>query len=168
MKMIKNKRGMEKAISIYWFVILFIVAGAVIYMVGVFYGKPLDVRGIEADLLLNNGADCVAKAGYISPSAYDGSSFLINSENFMNLCHLDFSNSNDEYYLEISFKDFNSKQELSNAFTGNANLKEFCKEKYTQSKETPLCTQRGFYALDKNNKQIQVDITSIVRKTNGK
>jgi len=39
----KNKRGMEKIVSIYWFAILIIVAGGIIYMVSIFYGDPYDV-----------------------------------------------------------------------------------------------------------------------------
>ena len=41
-----NRRG-EKYLSVYWFVILAIVAGGIIAMVFVFYGKPYDIREIE-------------------------------------------------------------------------------------------------------------------------
>lgn len=57
-----NKRG-EKVISVYWFTILFIVAGAVVYMVAVFYGNPYDVREAESEILLGKVADCLSDQG---------------------------------------------------------------------------------------------------------
>ncbi len=60
-----NKLGTDKIISIYWFAILFIVAAAVVYMASVFYGGPADVREIEANILINQVADCVSQGGYL-------------------------------------------------------------------------------------------------------
>ena len=48
-----NKKGTDKIISVYWFTILFIVAGAIVYMAAAFYGEPYDVREIEANILIN-------------------------------------------------------------------------------------------------------------------
>ena len=52
-----NKRGAEKIISVYWFVILFLVAGTIAYSVSIFYGNPYDVREIESNILANKIAD---------------------------------------------------------------------------------------------------------------
>ena len=54
-----NRRG-EKYLSVYWFVILAIVAGGIIAMVFVFYGKPYDIREIEANVMTNKIADCLS------------------------------------------------------------------------------------------------------------
>src|SRR3989344_5442081 len=59
----KNKRGMEKIVSIYWFAILIIVAGGIIYMVSIFYGDPYDVRAIESGILTDNIAECLSENG---------------------------------------------------------------------------------------------------------
>ena len=62
--MIKNKKG-DKLISVYWFVILFIVAGAIAYMTVSFYGEPYDIREAEAYALTNKVARCLSEAGYL-------------------------------------------------------------------------------------------------------
>ena len=49
----KNRIGAEKIISVYWFVILIIIAGAVVAMVSLFYGSPYDVRVTEANIMIN-------------------------------------------------------------------------------------------------------------------
>jgi len=61
----KNKRGAEKVLSVYWFVILLLVAGGVFAMVYNFYHHPYDVREIEANLMINTVADCVSTGGKI-------------------------------------------------------------------------------------------------------
>ena len=58
-KMLNNKRG-GKILSVYWFAILAIVAVGIVAMVVVFYGKPYDVRKSEAEIMINNVADCLS------------------------------------------------------------------------------------------------------------
>ena len=110
----KNKAGAEKTLTIYWFAILVIVAGAVIYMISSVYGKPYDVRGIEADIIANNMGDCISEGGYLKDGVVMNSSF---KENFLKKCSLnfmaaDFPESNGEYYIEINFYDFDSGEKI--------------------------------------------------------
>jgi len=161
---IKNKRGMDKIISVYWFAILFIFAGAVVYMVIAFYGKPLDVREIEASLISARIGDCVSESGFLKPEVFDGSSFTLSNENFLSTCKLNFKGNEQEYYILAVFKDFNSKQELIRISNGNSNLVEFCKSVYDGSKKNPFCFQKSLYTLDKNNHQYQIDIVSVVNQ----
>ena len=62
---------MEKLMSVYWFVILFLVAGGVYSMVNVFYGHPYDVREVESNLLSQKIADCVSYGGIINTEIFD-------------------------------------------------------------------------------------------------
>ena len=57
-----NKRG-DKVLSIYWFAILFIVAGAIVYMASNFYSTPFDVRAVESTALSDQIANCVTSGG---------------------------------------------------------------------------------------------------------
>jgi len=165
MKIIKNKIGADKIISVYWFVILFIVAAAIAYMVISFYGKPYDIRELEANALTNRIADCVSEGGYIRNEV------LVQTfrENFLEQCNLNFEvedtygwKEQGQFYAEIEIFDFNSKGKISGMSGGNSNLKEFCEVK---GEKIPFCLKRSFYVIDKKNAQYQVNILSIVRKT---
>lgn len=160
----KNIKG-DKIISVYWFAILFIVAGAVIYMVFLFYGKPYDFRKIESDILTTKISRCISEAGYIKDEIFEEGF----KENFTGVCNLNFQvedvygwREQGQYFVEVEFLDFGSKQVLFSASEGNDNLKEFCDKK---SKNLPICLDRNYYSLDKNGKKYQISILSIVRKT---
>ena len=56
---------MEKIISVYWFAILIIVAAAVSAMVINFYNSPYDVRELEANLMIDNVANCLSESGVL-------------------------------------------------------------------------------------------------------
>lgn len=166
-KEIKNKKGGNKIMAVYWFVILLIVAGAVAYMASAVYGDPYDVREIEANLLVNKIADCFAEGGQLTDKVFDGKNFLINNDNFLGICKVNFNDDEfNEYYIEANILDFNSKANLLSEpiSFGNSNLKDFCEIK---SKKNPFCVERSFYTLDKfrTGNQYLVNVLSIVRKT---
>ena len=116
-KMKMNKRGAEKIISVYWFVILFMVAGTIAYSVSIFYGDPYDVRGIESNILINKIADCLSKNGKLDSE--------INQNNFFEICNLNFGNDKDEYYVEIKIDNFrDGKPSEPFIVEGNINLKD--------------------------------------------
>src|SRR3972149_9772465 len=62
---LKNKTGAEKYLSVYWFAILIIVAAAVSAMVINFYNSPYDVRELEANLMIDNVANCLSESGVL-------------------------------------------------------------------------------------------------------
>ena len=159
---IKNKKGADKIISVYWFAILFIVAAAIVYMVAVFYGQPYDVRGIEADMLTDKVAGCASYAGFISGNALQ--------ENFLETCGLNFNveethgwKEQGQYFVQVDFRNFAAPETIvSSSKKGNENLKDSCG---LEGGSLPTCLERTFYTIDKAGNQFQVDILSIVRKT---
>ncbi|HLC87269.1 MAG TPA: hypothetical protein VJH65_03290 [Candidatus Nanoarchaeia archaeon] len=165
---IADKKGAEKIISIYWFFILFIVAGGVIYMVILFYGEPYDVREIEANLLVNSIADCISEAGFLREQ-------VLNKEfrdNFLEVCRINFNvedfqewKNEEQYYLHASFYNFDTESFIFDISEGNINLEEFCKEQYKGQKNNPVCISRSFYSLDKQGGKYKINIIGAVRKT---
>ncbi len=106
----RNKRG-DKILSVYWFLIIFIVSGAVIYMASLFYGAPYDVRMIESKALSDQIANCMTHAGFLSDSVFSPAF----QKNFMKDCHLNFSVENSygwtnrsEYYVEVGVYDYDN------------------------------------------------------------
>ena len=159
-----DKRGGDKVISVYWFAILFIVAAGIAYMTIAFYGKPYDVRQIEADALTDKAANCISYAGYINEAVLTGDF----RNNFMTECGITFDTEDaydwkesPQFYLETTVSDFNSKTTLSSFASGDSTLKESCGLK---GQSLPVCLERKFYTIDKDNKQYEVKILSIVRK----
>lgn len=149
-----DKRGGDKMLSIYWFAILFIVAAAIVYIASLFYGKPYDVREIEANLLANKISDCLVDSqGY----------FTGVSGNVADVCNLNFNAENefdwrsDQYYVEVSFRDSNER-----ISAGNAALAEQCSKKLDKN---PFCIERSIYFVDASSNQYFAEILSVVRKT---
>ena len=151
----KNRKGTDKMISVYWFVILFIVAGAVVYMAGVFYGNPYDMREVEANVLVNQIADCIAEGGKLKEKIIDEKgNFLLNNDNFFEVCNLNFDvedfkgwKEQGQYYVEV--EEFEIEK-------GNVNLKLHCDK---DGKNFPVCVERSFYV----SKEIKILV--VVGKT---
>ncbi len=125
-----DKKG--KILSLYWFAILFMVAAGISYMAVSFYGAPYDVRGIEADILADKIANCLAEGGYLKENIFSEEF----KNNFLEECHITFKTENEhgwnkeeQYYLEVNFYKFD--QNVPNALgekilgieKGNVNLK---------------------------------------------
>ena len=127
----KNKKA-SKILSMYWFVILFIVAGAVVYMAFLFYGAPYDVRGIESNALTMQIANCLARGGYLKPGIL-GEDF---ANNFLDFCNLNLDvedvygwGEQGQYYFEVGIHEFDENSlsgfgtSISEIVEGNPNLK---------------------------------------------
>ncbi len=164
-KIIFDKEGSETTITIYWFAILIIVAVAIVYMISSAYGKPYDVRGIEADILANNIADCISEGGYLREGTLTDSSF---KANFLKQCKLNFkveesfAKGNGEYYVEVIAYDFDTnKRTNSDISYGNPALRQYCELK---GKTLPACTQKNIYLLDSQQNKYGVTIVAVVNK----
>ena len=159
-----NKIGAEKILSVYWFVILLLVAAAIVYMTASFYGKPYDVRQIEADLLANKIADCISESGYLKEEALEPQF----KDSFLGNCGITFNvedsynwKKQEQYYIKLTLANFSSKNTVFQAEEGNVNLVYSCNLK---GNNLPFCLKRSFYVIDKNNNKYQADIFSIVNK----
>ncbi len=159
--MLKNNRA-EKLLSIYWFLILFIVAAGISYMVIDFYGDPYDVRSSEADILLVKIANCFSQGGYLVED-YASLSLAENCNlNFETPDHLDWEFVG-QYYAEIVITDFETSALLFKDVMGEPLWRIGCLSKSTRS--DPACNVQTFYSLTKDGGGVEVEITSIVRKT---
>jgi len=161
----KNKTGAEKIISVYWFAILFIVAGAVVAMVALFYGKPYDVREMEAQILVNHVANCLSDTGYLKEGIIGNEEF---QNNFLEECAINFNteekSSDPQYFLKVEiFQESNRVFEISE---GNINLVASCGvESEIEKERLAKCAEREFYSLDSENNLYLIKVLSIIRKT---
>jgi len=163
-----NKKGAEKILSVYWFVILILVAGGVFAMVYLFYNHPYDIRDLEADILSNKIADCLSEKGYLKSKIFYQGSFSLSSENFLNKCNLNFESKEEEpqYYSEIQIYLFeNLNNPILEILNGNKNLISSCEIQNENYQKLAKCSEKKFYTLDAENNQYLIKILSIVRKT---
>ncbi|MFC1710553.1 hypothetical protein ACFLZJ_00105 [Nanoarchaeota archaeon] len=168
-----NKKGADKILSIYWFAILVIIAVGVFVMVSNFYNHPYDVREIEANLLKNRMADCLSSNGQFKSNILDSEgNFLLNNENLLETCHLNFKAEDDfnwdetpQYYIETKIfhiSDLNIP--VLEVSGGNMNWKADCEiQKEGEYERLAKCAQGGFYSLG-NNGQYLIKILSVVGK----
>jgi len=155
----------DKIISVYWFVILFIVAAAVVYMVYSFYGEPYDVRKIETQKLNNLVVECFLN-GVRLDETFRAEDF---SDNFLELCNLNLDTEDiynwrarGQYFVSVNLSEFNSGAEIFSHYEGNSDLADSCS---FDGREFPVCFERAVYILDEDNNPYKLYVLSIVRKT---
>ena len=182
---IKNKHGTEKIISIYWFAILIIIAGAVVAMVSLFYGTPYDVRDAEANIMINQVSNCLSENGKLNQELFNEDKNFNEDYNLKEKCNLifetEFKNEREEYFLEVDFYDLNNSPngvsqgddfikpssgvKIFSISEGNLNLYADCKIEIEKYKKLSKCIDREFYSLDSSDNVFKIKITSVVRKT---
>ena len=169
MTKILDKHGAEKILSIYWFAILIIIAGAVVAMVSLFYGTPYDVRDTEANIMINQVSNCLSKNGKLAQELFDETKNFNENFNLKEECNLIFEtelkSEREEYFLEADFYNLNNEKVFSIS-DGNSNLYADCKiDSEGKYKRLSKCVDREFYSLDSSDDVFKIKITAVVRKT---
>ncbi|MEK6823850.1 MAG: hypothetical protein AABY06_02330 [Nanoarchaeota archaeon] len=175
---IKNKHGAEKILSIYWFAILIIVAGAVVAMVSLFYGTPYDVRDAEANIMINKVVNCLSEKGKLNQELFNENKDFNENFNLKEKCNLVFEtelkSEREEYFLQADFYDLNNGPEgvspgvkVFSISDGNFNLYTDCKiaQGEKEYKKLAKCVDRDFYSLDDSDNFYKINVLSAVRKT---
>ncbi|MBU4308231.1 MAG: hypothetical protein KJ566_00340 [Nanoarchaeota archaeon] len=157
----------DKIISVYWFAILVLVAGGIIAMVSVFYNSSYDVREIEANILSNKIGNCFSNVGYLKQEVFNNGNFLINQDNFLEKCNLNFNSTEEglQYFSQVNFFKGN---DLENSFfevaQGNKNLKADCSILKDYEKISK-CVEKSFFTLDKSGNLYLIKILSVIDKS---
>jgi len=172
----KGKKGTDKILSIYWFVVLTLIAGGIFAMVYAFYGPPYDVRGIESEILAERIADCISRRGVISEGFFveEGFNPAIGST-FSKNCNFNFKveegygeGGEVQYFYKVEF--YTPKELTTPSFSfqdGNGNWESECFIKKENNKEyTRLakCAEKRFYALNRGGEQYLIRILSAIGK----
>ncbi len=183
----KTKKGASKMLSLYWFVIIVLVAGGIFAMVTTFYGHPYDSRPLEADILADKTLDCISYGGELSKNIFNesnGNFSLDFKANFLDICNFEFdyltSQGRSNYYTEILFFEIINSGKGNNSVSnkpvfsikkGNQNWLKGCdvEEEYSRSAR---CSEKRIYSLvpegipEKEGKQYLIKVTSIIGKIN--
>lgn len=171
-----NKKADGKIISVYWFIMLVVVAGGVFLMVNLYYGAPYDVREIEANILSQKVADCIYPNGKLNPDMVDYQRGIFREQfldNFAENCSLNFNLVNEwdtlQYYVEVNFYNIpDYRNSVLNLSEGNFNWKFDCDLQDQNDKKYErlvTCSKKEFYAKSMSEEIYLIKILSVVRKT---
>ena len=168
LSLMSQTKGAEKILSIYWFAILIIIAGAVVTMVSLFYGTPYDVRDAEANIMINQVSNCLSENGKLNQELFNKSENFNENFNLKERCNLifetEFKNERGEYFLEANFYDLNNEK-IFIISEGNSNLYTDCKIENEKYKKLSKCVDREFYSTDDSENIYKINVLSIIRKT---
>lgn len=169
-----NKRGADKVLSVYWFVILIATAGGISAMVYNFYSYPYDIRSVESKVLSDKLSDCISQGGILNSGLFDETGKLKENlnESIIGICSLNFApessfNGEEQFYFEINFYNASNPQnpalEISH---GNSAWKADCEiSKDKDYKNLAKCNNEEFYSLDSSGKAYLIKILTITKKT---
>lgn len=160
-----NRKGDERILSLYWFLMFIIIAIAVSSGIISFYGHPLDIREKEANILADKVIKCFADKGIL-----DSERLKINNlEGFEKECGIIFKDTTEEayisdfetdlqYYVNVGLKTESISYSLE---AGNKQVR--CN--IAESKiNIPTCSEKRIYVLDSENKFVLMEIETGVKK----
>ncbi|VVB80088.1 Uncharacterised protein [uncultured archaeon] len=156
---------MEKVMSVYWFAIIFIVAGAIVYMVSNFYGEPYDIREVESNALVYQISNCLIPELYLKMDAF-------NAPDFFSYCKLTFETekyakweNDSQFFVSVVVSDFSTGSVIFSNQTGSPSLNDFCDlQKNGHQKNLPYCLSRKVYAVDSEGTQYFVNMDVAINK----
>lgn len=167
--MVRKNRGEEKLISMYWFLILTLIAGGIVLMTNSFYSSPYDVREVEAEVLANKVSDCIYHGGRMNPMLNSNNVFREEfKDNFLERCDMNFDTFAEfeqvEYYASVDFySSGNLRKSVFKLEDGNVNLLEDCKVE-VEKKKLSRCYNNEFWARSPDGKVYLVKILTIINK----
>jgi len=154
-RILKDKKAGEKYMSIWWFFVLAFIVGVII-----FNSADIDIRKLEADILVTKVTDCLIENGYMKQN------FLEGNFDIFDKCKLDKKIITDsgKYYLNLEVYKFedcevkDNKQECKNSLVSgkyNFGVSVFEVQCKPEGKNYPKCSERYVYSLDnERNKKV--------------
>ncbi len=161
-----NKKGGERILSIYLFIIYIIISIGIVSGVILFYGSPFDVRIAEAGVLNSKIVDCLVEQGKLKQNV------LVDEFDLLNTCHLNFKDNTrkyageEQYAVDIklfhlsSCSNFRCSNPIKEFGFGEKDFLQYC---YAGGKKIPKCNTEAVYVLN-NEEGMILQITSAVNK----
>jgi hypothetical protein len=155
-----NKKAGERVLGFYWMIIFVLITIGVVSAAVLFYGNPLDVRGVEARILSDKIVECISNNGALNEATL--SALNEDGSNLQDICNLNFADqaySENQYYAELNI---DGVKKIIFKKDGSEEFKVFCKE---DSRKVPQCSNQEIYLLRNNNLQ-KVEILTAISKIN--
>lgn len=143
-RFLKDREAGEKWLSIWWFLILVIIALAIIGAINMFFNANIDTRAYEASLLYDKTFDCVS-------NNYNFMNFGGENFDLITACGLNSylftSEEGLKYYIEVYVKDEDGNIIGDKASVGRESYKGDCEvllgDEKIIAKNFPFCFQKS-------------------------
>ena len=136
-----NKKG-EDILSIWWFAVLFIVAGGIVFGTLSFYSDYADIRSFESEILVNKVERCLSHN--IKDSFFEGNLDIFN---FCNLYKNSFEKDGN-FFLKISENDKTIYLFATQKFDEQCKIK----KGVIRAKYFPECYEKEIIVFDEEGK----------------
>ncbi len=169
--MIKNKKGGERILSIYLFIIYIIVSVGIVSGVFLFYGSGLDGRVAEAGILSDKVIDCLTEQGKLHENV------LKDNFDILKFCKFNFEDNsglykgNEQYGVRVELFDFDfcnleedkivCSNEIKKIEAGRYDFLEYCD---LEGEKIPKCDKKEIYVLN-NGMGVLIKITGVAGQT---
>jgi len=151
--LIKNKKGGDKLLSLWWFFILGVIGGFIVLGVVIYYSADTNVNPIEASILSDKLVGCLIQEGNLNSNVFNPDFDLFKE------CNLDrkMFGIGSFLYFNISIYDSDNKliRELIN---GSGTFELDCKVGMKiNAKYFPSCVSENYFA-NSGNKSYRINI----------
>lgn len=158
--LLRNKKA-EKLLSIWWFLVIIVVFGAIVAGVYLFFSTDIDIREAESAILSDRISNCLASNGYLEEE------FLEEDFDLFEYCGLD-ENVLDSSKFFVKVEIFNETgNEIKKFESGAKALEADCKiwlDPEIEAKEYPRCVEKEFgiiYLSEKNKETGKIKIMAV-------
>jgi len=135
-----NKKGEgEKVLAVWWILVIVIITIGIVSGVLSVFGRPIDIREAEADILRDKVVDCLVEDGKLNSAKYQN---LISGDldSLLSVCKID-------------LRDKTEKYEGTEQYALQINKKDFGKVSFFQTCDLdedvfPRCSEITIYVLD--------------------
>jgi hypothetical protein len=148
-----NKSAEDKLLSLWWFFILFIIAGGILIGVAIFYSAEINVNPVEADILSSKLSEC------ITPSGIFNYNFLSSDVDIFKECNLNkkvFGRGSSFYFNVSIYNETSLEREF---IEGDHSFEADCRiGGGLIAKNFPKCSKKNIGGIDYLNKTLNVAI----------
>ncbi len=154
-----NKKGDERVLSLYWFVMFVIISIGVVSGVYLFFSNQIDVRGAEASILGDRIVGCLVQNGILNEKLLEE----MNSDNFEEKCRLILKDDSLEAYKDKSQFYIEVNADGKEFAVGDGSFKAFCGQEESK-RNIPICVDKILIILNEDNEFKEFNILVAVRK----
>jgi hypothetical protein len=145
-----NKKGdLEISLSAWWFFVIFLVGGAIVVSVSIYYSADFDSKGLESDLLSERILNCISSDGLLVEGVFE-------ENNFYKVCNLNKEKFGfgSNYFFKVVI---NNKELIKG---GDYSVEKNCElgEELEVGKYFPVCSQKEDFVFNENGEAVIVQV----------
>jgi len=138
--LIKDKKGGEKLLSIWWFFVLTVIGGGIVLGVLIYNHADINVKEVESDILAERIVGCLVDNSYLNKD------FLNNDSNIFSECKInqELFGKGSNFYFKISVFDEDGNLLRGEIIEGDSSFEEECEiSGVIKARHFPRCSVKN-------------------------